>query len=231
MAVWGQAWRNERLERPQKDPPLGSFSPDHQEDPGKLLSQEFSQASRRPPVTCCLVLETHVSSSKSRRERWKALVVFTAMKMSSSCSSRDPGFCWFNLSVSCAIRRDKLEWYRRDRSPTHRRVKRAPARPRKARQCIGTGSPDSSTPDSPISLEWEAGQAGALVWAKVWQASGAGTDGKEGSWVSRLRAEPPLSRQPPAGRGHKPATCSSALPPGRAAWLLAPPLLQSEGRS
>lgn len=162
-----------------------SFSPDHQEDPWEPLS--LSQASRRS-VTCCLVLETHVSSSRSRRERWKAQVVLTPMKMSPSCSSRCPGFGWFSLSVPCIVLRDKLEWYRRDRSPTHRRVKRAPARPRKTRQCIGSGPPDSSAPDSPISLGWEAGQVGALVQAKVWQASGAGTDGKGGSWVSEPRS-------------------------------------------
>lgn len=139
-----------------------SFSPGRSlgaPQPGAL-----SQDSRRaPPVTCCLVLETHVSSSRSRRERWKAQVVLTAMKMSPSCSSRGPGFGWFSLSAPCIILGDKLEWYRRDRSPTHKRVKRAPTRPRKSRQCIGSRPPDSSAPDSPISLGWEAGQEGALV--------------------------------------------------------------------
>lgn len=131
-------------ERPQKNPPpVGSFSSDIGKAPVNPSARSSLGPQGGPPVTCCLVLETHVSSSRSRRERWKAQVVLTAMKMSPSCSSRDPGFGWFSLNESCAIHRDKLEWYRRDRSPTHRRVKRAPARLRKARQCIGTRPPDS----------------------------------------------------------------------------------------
>lgn len=62
------------------------------------------------PVTCCLVLETHVSSSRSRRERWKAQVVLTAMKMSPSCSSRGPGFGWLSLSVPRTVRSDEPGW-------------------------------------------------------------------------------------------------------------------------
>lgn len=186
----GMGVGTEEVERPQKEPlPGGQLFP---RPPGRPLGAPqpgvLSQTSRQPPpVTCCLILETHVSSSRSRRERWKAQVVLTAMKMSPSCSSRGPGFRWFSLSAPCIILWDKLEWYRRDRSPTHRRVKRAPAMPRKSRQCIGSRPPDSSAPDSPISLGWEAGQEGALVQAKVWQASGAHTDGKGGSWVSGPR--------------------------------------------
>lgn len=164
-----------------------------------------------PPVTCCLVLETHVSSSRSRRERWKAQVVLTAMKMSPSCSSRGPGFGWFSLSVPCSILRDKLEWYRRDRSPRHTRVKRAPARPRKTRQCIGSWAPRQFSPRLP-------NQSGVGGWSGGGPGTGKSLAGIEGRH-RRERSKPGLwaTTVLPAGRGHQPATCSSALPPGRAA--------------
>lgn len=100
-----------RVERPQKEPLTGGQL--FPRPPGRTLGAPqqgaLSGLKAAPPVTCCLVLETHVSSSRSRRERWKAEVVLTAMKMSPSCSSRGPGFGWFSLSVPCIILRDKLE--------------------------------------------------------------------------------------------------------------------------
>lgn len=202
-----------------------SSSPDHQAHPWEPLSQELSPSlsglKAATPVTCCLVLETHVSSSRSRRERWKARVVLTAMKMSPSCSSRGPGFGWFSLSG--------LEGYRRDRSPTHRRVKRAPARPRKTRQCIGSeGAPQTVQPPTPQSV-W----GGRLVRRGPWYRQESGRHrgqaptGTEEAGSLDPEAEPPPSCQPAR---HQPATCSSALPRGRAAQLLAPPLPQPEGR-
>ncbi|TNN04565.1 hypothetical protein EWB00_001632 [Schistosoma japonicum] len=73
----GDGVARKEVERPQKEttPWWSAFSPDHPGRPpgsppnaGVLLS-DFKAP---PPVTCCLILETHVSSS-SPAGGWKAL--------------------------------------------------------------------------------------------------------------------------------------------------------------
>jgi hypothetical protein len=140
-----------------------------------------------------------VWSSRSRRERWNARVVLTAMKTSCKLSSPGWGLGWLSLGVSCTPWGDKLEWYRRDKSPMHKRVRRAPVRPRRSRHCIGTGSPNSSAPESQPVRKGLAGWVGGPAEAKVWRAS----VGRPG-W-GEAGAEPRWPRQPPA------ATCSAAL--------------------
>lgn len=163
-----------------------------------------------PLVTCSLVLETHVSSSSSRRERWKARVVLTAMKTSCSRSSRDRGLGGLSLGVSCTPCGDRLEWYRRERSPMHRRVKRAPARPRRRRHCIGPGTPDSSAPESLPDREARLVRRGPQPRQKSGRHEGQVRRGEVGTSALAPEAKP---RQP--RRRHRPSPPAPyELPPG-----------------
>lgn len=177
-----------------------------------------SMARTGPLITCCLILETHVSSSRSRRERWKARVVLTAMKMSCRRSSRGAGLGRLSLGGCCTPWGGGRDWYRRDRSPMHRRVRRAPARPRSSRHCMGTaaGRLSSQVPTSPGP---ETGQAGALAGARVGQASG-----RTGSGDVELELPPrslsrgcPTRRHPPPAQRRSPAPAAGPAPPGRGA--------------
>lgn len=76
--------------------PRGPQGPQPSRKPGAT-----PQAPSRLLVTCSRVLETHVSSSSSRRERWKARVVLTAMKTSCSCSSGGRELGGPGSGVSC----------------------------------------------------------------------------------------------------------------------------------
>ena len=60
----------------------------------------------------------------------------------------------------------------------HRSVRRAPARTLRSQYCTGSGTPPQLSPQAGM---WEAGQAGAPAKAKVWQASGAGKEGRGGT--------------------------------------------------
>ena len=94
------------------------------------------------------VLETHVLSCSSWRQWWKAWVVLTTMKTSWSCSSEGQGLGGLSSGVLGTRCGDRLEWYRRERSPMHRRVRRTPARPQRSWHCIGPRAPDGSAPKS-----------------------------------------------------------------------------------
>lgn len=139
-------------------------------------------------VTCSRVLEIHVSSSRSRRERWKARVVFTAMKMSNSSSS---GGC--GLDRGCPGGSGGTtwgpgpQWHRRDRSPVHSSMTRAQARPRRSRHCMDPGrDPRPQRPQrgpletyGPGRVGDKSGQAGGPAEPRVRRAPGTGLDGKE----------------------------------------------------
>lgn len=171
-----------------------------------------------------------MSSSSSRRERWKARVVLTAMKTSCSRSSGDRGLGGLSPGGSCMPCGDRLEWYRRETSPMHRRVRRA--RPRRRRHCIGPGTPDSSAPESQQDGEARLVRWGPPAKAKGRRgASGAARRGDVGAGAPGREAEP---RQP--RRCHRqPSTCSRPLPacshPDSGAPGPAPLPAQPEGRA
>lgn len=177
--------------------PLESLRPGA--TPGALSSQR---------VTCSLILETHVSSSSSRRERWKVRVVLTAMKTSRSCSSGGGWLGGLSPGVSCTPFGDRLKWYRRERSPVHRRVRRAPARPRRSRHCIGPGTPDSSAPKSQLDGE------GRLVRRDARQRQTSGRHRRQARreevGVSALARE--AEPWQPLHHCRQPSTCSGCAP-------------------
>lgn len=167
-----------------------------------------------------------MSSSSSRREWWKIRVVLTAMKTSRSCSSGGRWLGGLRPGISCAPFGDRLKWYRRERSPVHRRVRRAPARPR-SRHCIGPRTPDSSAPESQLDGE------GRLVRRGARQRRESGRHrrpaGREEVGVSALAPE--AEPWQPLHHCRQPSTCSGCAP-AAALGRLAPPLppAQPEGR-
>lgn len=129
-----------------------------------------------------------MSSSRSRRERWKARVVFTAMKMSNSCSS---GGC--GLDSGCPGGSGSTtwgpgpQWHRRDKSPVHSSMTRAQARPRRSRHCMDPGrDPRPQRPRrgpletyGPGRVGDRSGQAGGPAEPRVRRAPRTGLDGRE----------------------------------------------------
>lgn len=164
-----------------------------------------------------------MSSSSSRRERWKARVVLTAMKTSCSRSSGDRGLAGLSPGVSRTPRGYRLEWYRRERSPMHRRVRRAPARPRRRRHCIGPGTPDSSAPEAQPDREGRLVPRGPWPRHKSGRHRGQARRGEMGAGAQATEAEP---QQP---RRRQPSTCSRRAQPGSGAPGPAPASSAAQG--
>lgn len=93
----------------------------------------------------------------------------------------------------------------------HRRVRRAPAKPRRNRHCIGPGTQDSSAPKSQLDGE------GRLVRRAPWRRRRSGGHPGQARWGGVGVGDLAPEAQPWQPRRHSPSTCSGC-PPRRWLW-------------